>query len=112
MTTLIVSLIAKFWPVIIGLGGIATGVLFGWAKTKSADTKVAQAGQQVAEAQAGAAQAQAGAQAVQASEAEANARAAQAGSQATKERTDVENDVSGLPSGSAGQQLRDGWSRD
>lgn len=112
MTTILVSLIAKFWPVILGALGIAGGTLFGWAKTKAADTKVAQAGQSVAEAQKGAMQAQAQAAAVGQSEAEANAAAAQAGAKATQERTDAENDVNALPAGGAADQLRSEWSRD
>ena len=112
MTTILVSLIAKFWPLIVGLLGIGGGALFGWAKTKSADTKVAKAGQSVAEAQKGVAQAQAQAAAVGQSEAEANSAAAQAGANAIKEKTDAENDVNALPNGGAAQQLRDQWTRD
>lgn len=110
--TILVSLIAKFWPVILGVLGLGGGALFGWAKTKSANTKIAQAGQSVAEAQKGVAQAQAQAAAMGQSEAEANAAAAQAGSKATQERTNAENDVNALPSGGAAEQLRDSWSRD
>lgn len=111
MITILVSLVAKFWPVILGLGGIAGGVVFGWAKTKSANTKVAQAGQQVAQAQTTAAQAQE--QTAQASnaEAQANAAAAQAGTQATKERSDAESTVDVLPAGGAAQQLLSDWTR-
>ncbi|MDE1006986.1 MAG: hypothetical protein OSB38_15095 [Paraburkholderia fungorum] len=113
MTTIFVSLIAKFWPVILGLSGIAGGIVFGWAKTKSANTKVAQAGQKVAEAQTIAAQAQAQEQTAQASnaEAQANAAAAQAGTQATKERSDAESTVDALPAGGAAEQLLNDWAR-
>lgn len=112
MTTILVSLIAKFWPVIVGVLGLGGGALFGWAGTKSADTKVAKAGQSVAEAQKGVAQAQAQVAAVGQSEAEANAAAAQADAKATQERIDAENDVNALPNGAAAEQLRNQWSHD
>jgi hypothetical protein len=31
--------IAKFWPVIVGLGGILSALLLGWIKTKHPSTR-------------------------------------------------------------------------
>ncbi|MFL9998788.1 hypothetical protein PQR34_46320 [Paraburkholderia sediminicola] len=43
MVTIIVSLIQRFWPAITGVFGLGGIGLFAWLKTKSANTKVAQA---------------------------------------------------------------------
>lgn len=112
MTTILITLLGKFWPVLVGALGVAGGALFGWIKTKSAATTVAQAGQQTAEAQTVAAQAREQAAQTANAEAQANADAAQAGAAASKERSDAETNVGALPAGGAEQQLRDGWSRD
>ncbi|WP_176048132.1 hypothetical protein [Burkholderia sp. BCC1644] len=112
MTTILISLFAKFWPYLVAVGGVAAGALVGWTKSKSAAAKVAQAGQQTAEAQASAAQAREQAAQTANAEAQANADAAQAGAAAAKERSDAETNVGALPAGGAEQQLRDGWSRD
>ncbi|CAG4888061.1 hypothetical protein [Paraburkholderia saeva] len=104
MTTILIALVSKFWPVIVGVLGMAGGILFGWVKTKSAATTTAQAGQKVAEAQQTVAD-------NQNAEAQANAAAAQAGMNATKEANDAHNDVDALPAGTAAQQLLDQWSR-
>lgn len=109
--TLIIGFIVAHLGAILGGLVAAGGVLFGFFKSKSADTRVAQAGQKVAEAQTTAAQAQE--QTAQASnaEAQANAAAAQAGIQATKERSDAESSVDVLPAGGAAQQLLSDWAR-
>lgn len=101
--TLIVSFIVAHLGAILGVAVAGVGVLFGFVKSKAADTKVAQAGQKVAQAQATVAN-------TQNAEAQANTAAAQAGAQATKERTDAENDVAAMPATSVQQQLRDQWS--
>ncbi|KVH51161.1 hypothetical protein [Burkholderia diffusa] len=51
MSTLLVTLFAKFWPAVFGVLGIAGGVMFGWVKTKSARTAKAHADAVVAQAQ-------------------------------------------------------------
>ncbi|KML48102.1 hypothetical protein VL15_30520 [Burkholderia cepacia] len=112
MTTILISLFAKFWPYLVAAGGVAAGVLVGWTKSKSATARVAQAGQQTAEAQAAAAQAREQAAQSANAEAQANADAAQAGSAAAKERSDAETNVGALPAGGAEQQLRNDWTRD
>ncbi|KVP59357.1 hypothetical protein WJ91_12865 [Burkholderia ubonensis] len=111
MTTLLISLLAKFWPIIVAGGGIAAGVLVGWTKTKAAGTAVAQAGQKEAEARTDAAKAHEQAAQAANAEAQANADAAQAGAAAAKERSDAETNVGALPAGGAEQQLRDDWTR-
>ncbi|CAN7615686.1 hypothetical protein LJR034_004715 [Caballeronia sp. LjRoot34] len=105
------ALLASIWPYIFSGVLAAGGILFGWLKTKQAQTTVAQAGQKVAEAQTSAAQAQTQTAEVRDAEAQANAAASAAGVQAIKERTNAENDVTALPVGAADQQLRDDWSR-
>ncbi|HFT8008539.1 TPA: hypothetical protein ACU9T0_006599 [Burkholderia cenocepacia] len=112
MTTILITLFAKFWPYLVAAGGVAAGVLVGWIKTKSAAASVAQAGQKAAQAQTDAAQAREQAAQSANAEAQANADAAQAGAAAAKERNDAETNVGALPTGGAEQQLRDGWSRD
>ncbi|CAJ5436421.1 Uncharacterised protein [Burkholderia pseudomallei] len=49
MATIFISLFAKFWPIIIGVGGIAFGAIWGFIKTKGAVATEARAAQQVAE---------------------------------------------------------------
>lgn len=107
-----IALLASFWPVIAGVLGLAGGVLFGWMKTKQAQTTTAQAdavkadaGKQVAEAQTQIAN-------VQNAEAQANASAAQAGADSFKEKVNVTNDVSALPTGAAASELRNDWTKD
>ncbi|WP_323122140.1 hypothetical protein [Burkholderia alba] len=107
MTTILITLLGKFWPVLVGALGVAGGMLFGWIKTKSAATSVAQAGQQTAQAQAAAAQARE--QVAQSANAEAQANA---GAAAAKERNDADTNVGALPAGGAEQQLRNDWQRD
>lgn len=105
------ALIASFWPYIAS-GAVALGaILFGWIKTKQAQTTVAQAGQKVAEAQASAAQANTQVANAQNIEAQANATAAQAGAQASKDRQDVENTIASEPSGASRSVLRDDWTK-
>ncbi|MDE1154423.1 MAG: hypothetical protein PW735_01690 [Acidobacteriaceae bacterium] len=103
-----IALLLQFGPWILGAVGVIVGLLSHWRST----AKVAAADQKVAEAQTGAAEAQTRVAQVQDAAAQANATAAQAGAQASKERENVENNVTALPAGGAAQQLRDGWSRD
>lgn len=104
MTTILVALIAKFWPIILGVLGMAGGVLWGWGKTKSAATTVAQAGEQVAQANQKVAD-------NQNAEAQANAAAVQAGAKAVSGANDAQSDVDALPDGGAASKLLDEWSR-
>jgi hypothetical protein len=108
---MLTALFSSAWPVIVAAVVALGGIVFGFVKSKSADAKVAQAGQKAAEAQTSAAQAQTKTAEVRDAEAQANAAAAQQGAVAQKERTDVENDVAALPAGSAADQLRNEWSR-
>ncbi len=87
MSAILVSLLAKFWPVLVGIGGAAAGVLFGWIKTKGADASVAAAGQKVAQAQMDVAQ-------QQAATANANAAATQASADAVVARQKIDDAVS------------------
>nr|WP_223962745.1 hypothetical protein [Burkholderia diffusa] len=59
------GVVAKFWPILVGVVGLGGGVLFGWVKTKSAQTtkaraeaSIAQARQQIEQGNAAASQAQ------------------------------------------------------
>jgi hypothetical protein len=72
---MIATLLAKFWPVIVGIAGIAGSFLFAWVSKKAADARVARAQQQRAQAQADVAS-------TREASAEANAAAAQAGEEA------------------------------
>lgn len=106
------ALLVSMWPAVLGVLGIAGGVLFGWVKSKQAQTTKAQAdavkadaGKQVAEAQTQVAN-------VQNAEAQANATAAQAGADSLKEKVNVTNDVSALPTGAAASELRNDWTKD
>ena len=105
MTAILLSLVAKFWPALIGVLGIAAGALFGFIKTKSASTTTAQAGQQVAQAQTVVAQ-------QQASDAQADAAAALAANTAAAARTQADNAAAALAPGNAQQELKNDWSRD
>lgn len=105
------ALIATLWPyVIAGVVGLG-GVLFGYLKTKQAQTATAQAtavkadaGRQVAEAQTAIAQ-------TNDATAQANATAAQAGADSLKEKVNVTNDVAAMPSGAAADELRNDWTK-
>jgi cytochrome c biogenesis protein ResB len=99
------------WPVIVAAVVAVGGVIYAFAKGRAADTKVARSAQQVAEAQTVAAQAKTETAEVRDAEAQANTTAALAAAHAVKERTDVENVISGLPAGGAQQRLLDQWSR-
>lgn len=39
LATMSSIVIAKFWPVIVGLGGILSALLLGWIKTKHPSTR-------------------------------------------------------------------------
>lgn len=91
-------LLKKAWPALIGLFGLAGGVLFGWLKTKSADTRVAQA-------QTGEAQAKQQAAEVRSAADQANAAAAQAGEQAIANRAKADQDAAALAPGDFDAEL-------
>lgn len=98
MTTIMASIIAEFWPAILGVAGLVGGVVFGWVKKKSADTKVAQS--QAIEAQAKQQTAE------QKSAADrANAAAAQAGEDAVANRAKADQAVAALAPGQLDDEL-------
>lgn len=105
------ALFASIWPYLLSGALAAGGILFGWLKTKQAQTTVAQAGQKVAEAQTSAAQAQTQTAEVRDAEAQANATASAAGAQATKERTNVEAETAGMSDDAVRSSLLSDWSR-
>jgi hypothetical protein len=107
--TAILGLIGSAWPYIASGAVAVLGLLYGFVKSKTADTKVAQAAQRIAEANQATAEAKTQTATVRDAEAQANAAAAQAGANSVKERADVENDVASLPTGAAAGQLRDDW---
>jgi hypothetical protein len=104
-----IAILGSLWPYIAS-GAVALGaILFGFLKTKQAQTTVARAGQKVAEAQAGAAQAQTQTAEVRDAAAQANATASAAGAQASTERENAENDIAAMPAGAAASELRNDW---
>jgi hypothetical protein len=87
---MIATLLAKFWPVIVGIAGIAGSFLFAWVSKKAADARVARAQQQRAQAQADVAS-------TREASAEANAAAAQAGAaQIPRDQFDAEGASLGI----------------
>lgn len=101
--TLILSLLGKLWPFIAGGAIAAVGLIVGWAKTKSAATKSAQADAAVAGAK------QQVADAANA-EAQANAAAQQAGSKAAAARSEIDNSVATKPADEVRNDLAK-WTR-
>ncbi|KWO60438.1 hypothetical protein [Burkholderia territorii] len=91
MSTLFVALFAKFWPAVFGVLGIAGGVLFGWLKTKSAQTAKAHAEAIVAQTQ----------QQVE----QSNAAAAEAQTQAVENASDAEQQAQATTPSSVDRQL-------
>lgn len=75
MSAILVSLLSKFWPVLVGVLGAAGGTLFAIVKTKAAKADVAAAGQQVAETKQQAAEQQAAVLAANAAASDASASA-------------------------------------
>jgi hypothetical protein len=110
--TLIVALLAKAWPAILG-GVIALGSAIAmFVNKKNADAKVAQAGQKTEAARADAAQAQASASATNEVAAKADQAAAEQALNSAKESQNVEKEWQGLPPGEAVHRLySDGWVR-
>jgi hypothetical protein len=101
-----IALLKSIRPYLIS-GVVALGaIVFGFLKSKQAQTTVAQAGQKVAEAQVDAARAQTQVAEARDATAQANATAAQAGAQAIKERRDVENDTAGQSDNDVRNELR------
>ncbi|KWO47206.1 hypothetical protein WT98_01285 [Burkholderia territorii] len=82
---------AKFWPAVFGVLGIAGGVLFGWLKTKSAQTVKAHAEAIVAQTQ----------QQVE----QGNAAAAEAQTQAVENTADAQQQAQAATPSSVDQQL-------
>ncbi|WP_156774045.1 hypothetical protein [Bordetella bronchialis] len=107
--TEILGLLGSAWPYVASAAVALLGLLYGFVKGKSADTKVAQANQRVAEANQATAEAKTQTATVRDAEAQANAAAAAAGANSVKERANVENDVASLPVGAAAVQLRNDW---
>ncbi|EMH2960610.1 hypothetical protein V6G44_002017 [Burkholderia multivorans] len=103
MSAMVISLFAKFWPLILGLTGIATGLVFGWGKTKSAATTTAQAQQDVAAAGERVAKAAA-------AEAQANAAAEATGREAAAARTSIDSEVAAQSASEVKSELQN-WTR-
>jgi hypothetical protein len=103
-------ILGTIWPYLAGGAVALFGILYALVKGKTADAKVAKAGEQVAQAQASAAVASVQTAQAQTAEAQANATAAAAGAQNLTETTHAQNDVAALPAGSAADELRAQWS--
>jgi hypothetical protein len=106
----LIALIGPAWPYLVGLVVGIGGALFGFIKGKSADAKVAQAGQKVAEADARAAVANTQTAQVRTGEAQANEKAAQAGSDAAQERAKIDAAIAAQTSEGTQHDL-DQWRR-
>lgn len=109
--TLILALLAKVGPALIGVGGVVAGGIWVWLTKKKTDAKVAtvqgQAATDVANARVDAQTAKVEASATNEAAAKANEAAAQQTVNDVQEFKNVDQNVAALPDGAALQRMRD-----